>query len=268
MKGALLLMGAVAFGAKRPSDPDQLADPEPVWATPEGRQETRLQMVDALLQGGTPEAALEMIAQLRADGISGPRVDVAQARALTAIGLLDDATEILEKTVRRHRRDAEAWKALGVLRVEQEDPEGAVEAFRAATRAAPDDPRAWNNLGFTLHSLRQSDEAVEALRTAMRLDPSDARTRNNLGFALVAAGRVPEAWRTFRANAPEADARFNLGLGLELAGDADEARDQYSRALKADPGHTPAQEALARLTTPDAPSPAPPPAGPSPEDPR
>ncbi len=256
MRAALLLMGAVAFAAKRrPADPDQLAEPEPVWATPDGQRTTRLQMVDALLDGNSPEAALEMIARLRADDLTGADIDVAQARALTRIGLFDDAQQILEDTVKRHRRDAEAWKALGVLRVEQQDAEGAVEAFRAAARAAPEDPDAWNNLGFTLHSLRRPDEAVEALREALRLDPSDARTRNNLGFALVAAGRVPEAWRTFRANAPEADARFNLGLGLELAGDAEQALDQYARALRADPRHGPSQEALARLSAPSSPPP-------------
>jgi Flp pilus assembly protein TadD len=260
MRAAVLVLLA-ACAARRGADADLPVETPPAWSTPDGAEQTRLQLVEALLESGSPDAALAMVGRLRADGLGGADLDVLQARALVEVGLLDDAEAILDGTVRRNRRHADAWNALGVLRMERRDAEGAATAFRAATRAAPDDPQAWNNLGFTLHSLRRSDEAVDALREALRLNASDVRIRNNLGYALVAAGRVDEAWRTFRASTPEPDARYNLALGLELAGDTARARDEYSRVLAADPDHTQAQDALARL---DAPAAAPPSTEPAP----
>ena len=247
MTRALVLMLLAACAARRGSEGGVAAVEEPAWSTPDGAEQTRLQLVEALLASGSPDAALAMVGRLRSDGLGGADLDVLQARALVQVGLLDDAEAILEGAVRRNRRHAGAWKALGVLRMERRDAEGAATAFRAATRAAPADPQAWNNLGFTLHSLKRPDEAVPALRESLRLDASNIRTRNNLGYALVAAGRVDEAWRTFRSSTPEPDARFNLGLGLELAGDPRRARDEYNRALKADPDHAQAQDAIARL---------------------
>jgi Flp pilus assembly protein TadD len=257
----LVLLLLAGCAARRGPDGDLAASEPPAWSTPDGAEQTRVQLVEALLESGSPDAALAMVGRLRSDGLVGADLDVLQARALVEIGLLDDAEAILTGTVKRNRRHAGAWNALGVLRMERRDADGAATAFKAATRAAPADAQAWNNLGFTLHSLRRPDEAVPALREALRLDASNIRTRNNLGYALVAAGRVDEAWRIFRSSAPEPDARYNLALGLELAGDTTRARDEYTRVLAADPDHAQAQDALARLdaepTAPPAGEPAP-----------
>lgn len=246
----LMLLLVAACAARRGPDGEVTALEAPAWSTPDGAERTRVQLVEALLESGSPDAALAMVGRLRSDGLAGADLDVLQARALVEVGLLDDAEAILDGTVKRNRRHAGAWNALGVLRMERRDADGAASAFRAATRAAPDDAQAWNNLGFTLHSLQRPDEAVPALREALRLDASNMRTRNNLGYALVAAGRVDEAWRTFRSTAPEPDARYNLALGLELAGETTLARDEYNRVLAVDPDHAQAQVAVARLDAP------------------
>lgn len=247
MTGLSIIVLLAACAARRGVDPDATPSEAPMWTTPEGAEQTRLQLVEALLDSGSADAALAMISRLRSDGLGGPDLDVLQSEALIEVGLLDDAEGILQQTVRQHRRHAGAWNALGVLRTEQRDVEGAAQAFEAATRAAPDDPKSWNNLGFTLHSLGRSTEAVDALREALRLDASDRRTRNNLGYALVADGRTEEAWRTFRSSTSEADARYNLALGLELAGETERAREEYARVLDAAPEHPLARDALARL---------------------
>jgi len=251
---ALVAALLAACATRQSTDPPAAPSEPPAWSTPEGAEQTRLQLVEALLASGSPDAALAMVSRLRADGLDSADLDVLQARALIEVGLLDDAEGILDVTVRRSRRHAGAWNTMGVLRTEQHDIEGAVRAFEAATRAAPDDPQAWNNLGFTLHGLGRPEEAVTALREALRLDASDPRTRNNLGYALVAAGRTDEAWRTFRASTPEPVARYNLALGLELAGDLARARTEYALVLDAEPGHVLARDAITRL---DAPGPPP-----------
>lgn len=248
----MIVVGCILTGCMgaRSTNPKDIVSPTPAWSTDDGRASTRLELTDALIDSGSPEAALELIARVRQEGGGGPDLDVLQARALLHMGLVDEAERLLQRTVRRHSRHGEAWKQLGILLMDKHEPDLAIDAFESATRANPADAEAWNNLGFALHSAGRSEDAVNSLRRALRIDGSDRRTRNNLGYALVASGNIDEAWRTFRATAAEADARFNLALGLELAGDAEGARDNYARALVANPDHVEAREALVRISPP------------------
>ena len=248
----MLFSGGLLVGCAgaRSTNPKDIVSPTPAWSTDDGRASTRLELTDALIDSGSPEAALELIARVREEDGGGPDLDVLQARALLHMGLVDEAERLLQRTVRRHRRHGDAWQQLGILLMDQHKPALAVDAFQSAARANPSDAESWNNLGFALHSAGRSEDAVAPLRRALRVDGSDRRARNNLGYALVASGNIDEAWRTFRATAPEADARFNLALGLELAGDPEGARANYARALVADPEHTEAREALVRISPP------------------
>ena len=66
----LTLIGAAAPAAAR-DRARQRAEPTPAWATAEGREAARLDLVIALLEAGRPEEALELTAQLRRDGARG-----------------------------------------------------------------------------------------------------------------------------------------------------------------------------------------------------
>ncbi len=234
------------------------AESRPPWETQEGRVATRLDLARVLIEGGNAEAALTLLAQLRKEGVRDPRLDVLQGRALRLMGLTDDAREVLVAAVKRHPRDAEAHDQLGILDLDAHDLDAAIARFERARALDPDNPDYANNLGFALLAAGRAHEAVPPLREALRLDPTRARIRNNLGFALVADGHPDEAWRVFRAGGDEAGARYNLGLGLELAGDLDGARAQYARAVELRPGFAAAREALARLDPQAAPPPQPP----------
>ncbi len=225
----------------------QRAEPTPAWATPEGREAARLDLVIALLEAGRPEEALELTAQLRRDGAPPAELDVYQAEALIDIGLLDDAEELLGAYLKRYPRDARAHNQRGILHMERKRIDAAVVSFTEAVRHNADDPAYQNNLGFALMSAGKAAPAVEDLRTSLKLDGARAQTRNNLGFALVAAQREGEALRVFRAAGSEADAHYNVGVGLMLRGAAPEARAQFERALSRDPNHPHAQAALQRL---------------------
>ena len=193
---ALLLgLGCAKQTGARPD----AAEPAPAWASREGREKARLELAVAMIAAGTPESALKLVGQMRAEGQSGVDVDVVQARALREVGLLDDAASLLEETVKRHPRDVAARKELGILRVDQQKLPEAVQLFQSAVKLDDTDAELWNNLGFTLMAAGRLDEATEALRQSLKLDSSRDQTRNNLGFALVASGRLDEAWRVFRA---------------------------------------------------------------------
>ncbi|MCK6506806.1 tetratricopeptide repeat protein [Myxococcota bacterium] len=239
----------------------------PAWQSEQGRVDARIDMADALVRGGNAEKALEMVRQMRTEGIREPRLDVVQARALREIGLTDDAESLLVDLVKHHPREAAAWNQLGILCLDDQRVDQAVVHLERARRLAPEDPQILNNLGFALLAAQQPGPAIDVLREALRLDGADRQIRNNLGFALVADRREDEALRVFRAGLAEPDARYNLGLGLELRGDEAAAVDAYVQVLRQWPMHKPALDGLRRLRpgelhrisplSPDAPQEAP-----------
>ena len=235
--------------------PDKSTIEEPAqWETAAGRDQARLEFARGLLNAGAADACLELIAQLRRDGVRGIELERLHAEALRATGLDDDAQHVLEGVVKRWPRDAAAHNELGILAMDRKDLPTAVEHFEQAVRFDKDNGRYLNNLGFALLTSGRADDAIEALRSALRMDSSKTQTRNNLGFALVAAGREQEALRVFRAASRDAaDAHYNVGVGLELRGAEAAASESYKRALKADPDHVRAQSALQRITSAVAP---------------
>jgi len=245
---AVVVLLAACAGAKRV--PASEITEMPAWKNPDARFETQLDMGEALLEAGKPTAALQLVRQLREEGRKSAALDGLHARSLRAVGLDQDAQDVLERGIKRTPRDADLHAQLGILAMDSGDPATAIAHFRRATRLAPLDADAWNNLGFALMSDGRAHEALEPLREAVRLDGTRIRTRNNLGYALVAAGREKDAFRIFAATAGPAEAHFQVGVGLEMRGEPSAARQAYDEALSADPDHTQAQAALTRLRNP------------------
>ncbi len=245
----LLLLGACAG---RQAGRGEVAEP-PVWDTPEGRDSARMQLIGTMISTNRPDEALSLVAQMRAEGISGAQIDVLHARALRDVGLVDDAQTLLVAVVKRHPRDADAHNQLGILYVDRRDIGAALPHLERAVRLDPRSADYQNNLGFALMAAGRPKEAVAPLRRSLAIDSTREQTRNNLGFALMGAGLDDEAWRVFRATRSEAEARYHFGYAYEMRGDPLAARRQYEAAIKADARFTAAVRALARLTTPNPP---------------
>ena len=223
-------------------------DPTPSWATQDGRTQAKIELAQALVANGTPEAALQMISQMVEQGVRHPDLLVLQGRALTDMGLDEEAENALTRATKRAPGHAEAHNRLGILYMDQQRTDEAIQRFRAAVRAAPKDADVHNNYGFALMAAGRHSDAVPVLRSALMLDGSQAKTRNNLGFALAVSGQDKAALRVLRAGSNDGNARYNLALAQELRGDADEAIASYRQALEANPGLTEATEAIARLS--------------------
>ena len=226
-------------------------DPTPSWATKSGRVEAKIELAEALVLNGTPEAALQMISQMVEAGVSHPDLFVLQGRALTDMGLIEEAEIALSMATRRAPSHSEAQNRLGILYMDQQRTDEAIKRFRIAARSASKDADVHNNYGFALMAAGRHDEAVDVLRTALMLDGSQDRTRNNLGFALAVTGKDKAAWRVLRSSANEGNARYNLALAQEMRGDIEAAIKSYKLAIQADPGLDAATAAVARLTEPD-----------------
>jgi len=229
-------------------------DPTPSWATQDGRTQAKIELADALVANGTPEAALQMISQMVEQGVRHPDLLVLQGRALTDMGLDEEAETALTRATKRSPGHAEAQNRLGILYMDQERTEDAIQRFKAAVRAAPKDADVHNNYGFALMAAGRHADAVPVLRSALMLDGSQARTRNNLGFALAVSGQDKAAFRVLRAGSNDWNARYNLALAQELRGDAEQAIASYQQALEANPDLTEATEAIARLSKPTPPA--------------
>lgn len=248
----LLALALVGCAGRRPAE--QLPDP-PAWTTEDGMHATRLELIETLNNSDQPDAALHVIREMRQAGVAGVELDVLQAEAFRAIGLVEDAEALLLGALRQDRRSAEIHNQLGILYIDQQRLDEAVAQFTDAHRFDEDNPEYANNLGFALMSDGRPGEAVDVLRVALKQDATRQRTRNNLGFALVADARPDEAYRVFRSSSSEDEARYNLGVGLELSGAPAEAAEAYAAALAANPDNARARQALARLADHQEPSP-------------
>ena len=217
------------------------------WETKEGAEKTKIEMADALIKTGNPQESLSLIAEMRKGGSTQVELDVLQGKALRKLGLYDDADDILRGAIKQHPRCAAAHNELGLLLLERKEVDAAVPELKAAAKQAPDNPDFLNNYGFALITAGKTDVAVVPLRAALKLDGTRERTRNNLGFALIANGKPDEAYRLFRSSLSEADARYNVGYGLELQGKREKALVEYHSALESDPKHKLSIEAIYRL---------------------
>ena len=225
-------------------------DDAPTWSTKDGRTQAKIELAEALVLNGTPEAALQMISQMVEAGVRHPDIFVLQGRALTDMGLVEEAETALTQATKRSPGHSEAQNRLGILYMDQQRTEEAIRRFKLATRASEKDADLHNNYGFALMAAGRHAEAVTVLRKALMLDGSQDRTRNNLGFALAVTGQDKAAWRVFRSSANEGNARYQLALAQELRGDNAAALASYRLALEVDPDLDEANDAVARLTEP------------------
>jgi Flp pilus assembly protein TadD len=223
--------------------------PAPTWATEDGRTQAKLELAEALLLNGNPEAALHMLAQLQKHGSRNTALLVVQGKALSAIGLTDEAEKVFLQATRRSPANVDAQNQLGILYLDRQETDSAIKRFRSAARSAPKDAQVHNNYGFALMAAGRHEDAVDVLRKALMLDGSQERTRNNLGFSLATVGNDKAAWRVLRAGSNDASARYNLALAQELRGDMKMAIKSYKQALEANPDMSEATEALARLSS-------------------
>ncbi len=167
---------------------------------------------------------------------------------LLQLGKADEAILYLERAIREQRTDANLQGNLAQAYLALEKYERAADAFRKASRLAPQAvqfqvgvaatlalrgelvkaekllkklsvrfaraPLVWLNLGNVLRDLQRFDEALAAYRTALNLDPGMVDARNSIGSVLHSLLKFGDAEREYRACVESAPdyliARYNL----------------------------------------------------------
>ncbi len=119
-------------------------------------------------------------------------LDIAHAQAaLEALEKEDEAA--LSGFLEDPHLGAEAWTALGVLRIRQGDRAGAQQAFAAALQLDPGHYRAKTNLANLALEAGQTDEAIRLYQEVLKQNPEYALAHHNLGAAYRKKGQIDKA---------------------------------------------------------------------------
>jgi Flp pilus assembly protein TadD len=135
-------------------------------------------------------AAFDRAAELAPNRALGPLTGGLRAARW---GELELAEPRLAEALRRDPRNAEAWHALGVVRLSQGDAAGAEEAYRSGLLA---DPRALENrVGLATLALSRGDmtAALHHYEALIAARPRFADAHLGRSFALMGLGRYAEA---------------------------------------------------------------------------
>jgi len=130
------------------------------------------------------------------------------------LGRIQSATDLYRRALAMQPGAACAEEGLGVLLLEQGNPQAALDHLEAAARAAPDSTSVFNRLGVAYAQLGRLDQAVARLSRASQLSPNDAPIRTNLGLAEERRGNRRDAIlhyrEALRLNPQYAEARSGL----------------------------------------------------------
>lgn len=171
-----------------------------------------------------------------------PEARYALAAALLNAGELQQAISEFETAVSLRPRDYVLWLELGRVRDQSGDAEGALTAFKEATRLAPYYAQPRWQLGNLLLRLEQVDEAFSEFRQAVWSDPTMLPKVLDLAWA-VHGGDTRAVQRAIDPHT--AAARLELARFFARRGRADEAMVMFRGAGDVQGG--PARELLADL---------------------
>lgn len=149
----------------------------------------------AAMDGGEPEAALDVVQSAPEDGESWPTGDLLASQSLLALGRLDEA-EVLLKSLTEVGADAAALTGRGLLELKKGTDDGRTRAayyLHEAVLLDPDDPDALFNLGYAYWVGDDPKAAAYWLREASRRSPTDAEARWLLGAAFRRQGLERQA---------------------------------------------------------------------------
>ena len=117
-----------------------------------------------------------------------------EERRLAAAGDVAGAIEASRMAVRLDPFDTDALEEQSVLLQQQERPEEAADALRAAIERDPHNYMPYLRLGtLQLYALDDLDGAVESYRDALRLNPNATAAREALAQTLIRRGDLGEA---------------------------------------------------------------------------
>lgn len=171
-----------------------------------------------------------------------------QGLSLHQSGRLADAEPFYRRVLDRQPSHPAANHLLGLVRLQQGEPESAVSLIARAVHVRGGDPQYHCNLGVALNAAGRPERAIESFDRAIALQPGYAEAFSNRGMALRAQRRFAEAVESYREalriRPREPGFFLNLANALNELGDAGEAELNYRLALALRPGYPAALSGL------------------------
>jgi tetratricopeptide (TPR) repeat protein len=153
----------------------------------------RVNLANMLRQAGRAAEAVPHYRAALAVRPDGEGIRINLALALRESGQAAAARTLLRGLLAEKMDSAPAWDALGLVRGDLDDRDGAIAAHREAVRLQPDLLAGWVNLASALKTQFRFGEAVMALTRALALDPDNLPARTSLGVCLACTGATDKA---------------------------------------------------------------------------
>jgi tetratricopeptide (TPR) repeat protein len=192
----LVCLWLIALAARTVARNAEYTDPLTLWAKsverhPHGR--ARLSYAIELLEAGRQDDA---ITQLREGVVDYPRAKFALGRELAVRGDIDEGLPHLLAFVADNPTRADripARRLIGRIYVARNQPDAAIEQFKAILDLSPADSDANASLGDLYASLNRLPEAAAAYRALIGARPSNPEGYLRLGAVLARSERPEEA---------------------------------------------------------------------------
>jgi len=199
--------------------------------------EAHLALASIFEYSGNQQGALREIARALSLDPSNPSTLVWQAMIYTRLNRWEDAEKTLRRILKEHPNYFIAYNELGRGLHGQGKYQAAVQAYRAASLAAPRSAVVLSNLGGEYLQIGEFAEGTETLKKSLALDPDSDAAALNLSLAMRYQGKYAEAL-PFARKATELNPALDI-VWLEL-GDCysslhnhqSEATNAYLRAAK------------------------------------
>ena len=121
-----------------------------------------------------------------------------RAQALILGKKFEEASAFLVQAVETDPQNAQGWTLLGDIRVQLDDRDAAILAYRSAIAAAPDMERPYGRLAGLLNDMDRSDEALAVLQQGFDANREVETMGTRLALAQQALGHYDGAIATYR----------------------------------------------------------------------
>jgi choline-sulfatase len=191
------------------------------------------------------------IADLRALDTAGqltPEDAVVLADNLRSAGRFEEATLILERTIRGNPTFVQPLISLAEVRMEERKYDEAAAVCERVLKLVPDHIEALRRLGDLALVRQQFEAAASRYARVLELDAEDVPAMTKLGVVRLRSGRPDEGLRLFRQaverDADNGEALLYLAGALASSGRPAEALPFFERAIAADRSSTMALNGL------------------------